>query len=80
MFNQRLRNLAQISDGDKSDLENSISNLKPQIFWKTNPILYNKPKSGINLKLKRLYLKLTNLEYNIKSNSVINHEILLKNS
>ncbi len=78
MFNQRLRNLAQISDGDKSDLENSISNLKPQIFWKDKPYFIQQAKKWNKLKIEKALSKTYDLEYNIKSNSVINHEILLK--
>ena len=78
MFNQRLQNLAQISNEKKNDLENSISNLKPPIFWKDKPYFIQQAKKWDKNKIKEALSKTYDLEYNIKSNSVINHEILFK--
>ena len=78
IINQRLSALTEvIKDKDKS-IENTISKLKPPIFWKDKPNfimqakLWNKKK--LSLALEEVY----NTEIKIKSNSYLDKNIIIK--
>ncbi len=79
MFNQRLSMLAQIANrGKEEKLEEIISNIKPPIFWKDKPLFIEQAKKWSKHKIEKAQSDLFDLELKIKSNSMINHEILLK--
>ena len=59
-------------------LEASIDSIKPPVFWKDKPKI-KLQASKWNLEKIRTALNLTHfLELKVKSNSTINHNILLK--
>jgi len=78
LINQRLNKIREVNDMNANNLEVAISNLKPPIFWKDkqNFILQAKKwsQSKIGLMLKKTY----ELEKDIKSNSVLEKNILIK--
>ena len=81
LINQRLNRLKDISDlkTNNTNIESIISGLKPPVFWKDKPILikqltkWNKKK--IQVALKKTY----EAELEIKSNSAIRKDIIIKN-
>ena len=79
MINQRLiKLLAIINIAKSSNLEKAINEVKPPIFWKDKPILMIQIKKWNTAKIKKILNKTFNLELTIKSNSFIDHGLLLK--
>lgn len=76
-FNQRLLKL-KIIKSSKQNLETTLANIKPPIFWKDKPIYLNQLKFW-NIKKLTKALDITfNMELKIKSFSSINKEIIFK--
>ena len=78
MINQRLYKISETLNKDGKTVEAKINSLKPPIFWKDKPNFISQVKkwnkSKINNVLKETYI----LEKEIKSNSIINKNILVK--
>ena len=78
MINQRLYKISETLNEDGKTVEAKINSLKPPIFWKDKPNFISQVKkwnkSKINNVLKETYI----LEKEIKSNSIINKNILVK--
>ena len=78
MINQRLYKISETLNKDGKTVEAKISSLKPPIFWKDKPNFISQVKkwnkSKINNVLKETYI----LEKEIKSNSIINKNVLVK--
>ncbi len=78
MINQRLYKISETLNKDGKTVEAKISSLKPPIFWKDKPNFVSQVKkwnkSKINNVLKETYI----LEKEIKSNSIINKNVLVK--
>ena len=79
IINQRLNKLNEVSVLSKlSSIENAINMIKPPIFWKDKPIIIKQIKK-LNLnKIKKILNKTYELEVKMKSNSVINKNVLVK--
>ncbi len=78
MINQRLRRLSEINTEAHSNLEKEISKLKPPIFWKDKPNFMLQAKKWSLSKIKKIQEKTFNLEIIIKSNSLIDKNLLIK--
>ena len=78
IINQRLRRLSEVNAKKASDLENSINELKPPIFWKDKPNFILQAKKWSLSKIRKVQEKTFNLEVMIKANSLINKEFLIK--
>ena len=80
-INLRLTKLLEINKKNENNknLEKSISDLKPPIFWKDKPNVLAQAKKWHSGKIKDMLNKTYNLELKIKSNSSIDKNILLKN-
>tara|TARA_B100001564_G_scaffold105483_1_gene87283 strand:- start:1662 stop:2651 length:990 start_codon:yes stop_codon:yes gene_type:complete len=78
-INQRLTKITEIIELARGkSLESSIESIRPPIFWKDKPKI-KVQASKWSLEKIKIALSLTHfLELKIKSNSVINHDILLK--
>ena len=80
-INQRINKLNEIENMKQknSNVESLISSLKPPVFWKDKPILIEQSrkwnKNKIQIALKKTY----NAEIEIKSNSSIRKDLLIKN-
>ncbi len=78
MINQRLYKISETLNKDGKTVEAKINSLKPPIFWKDKPNFISQVKkwnkSKINNVLKETYI----LEKEIKSNSIINKNVLVK--
>ena len=64
---------------DNSNIESLISNLKPAVFWKERPVLIEQSKKWNKEKLQTALKKTYNAEIEIKSNSSIKKDLLIKN-
>ena len=79
IINQRLLKLNEIFKLiGQSSLEKAIDMLKPPIFWKDKPAFLKQAKKWNMNKIKKILNKTYSLELEIKSNSVVNKNILLK--
>ena len=78
IINQRLEKLLQINNLNKSSIENAINNLKPPVFWKDKPNLTNQAKKWDKCKVQKMISLTFNLEKEIKSNNLIEKNILIK--
>ena len=63
---------------ENSNIELLISNLKPPIFWKDKPVLIQQSKKWNKDKIKLAMQKIYNTEIEIKSNSSIRKDLLIK--
>lgn len=81
LINQRINKLFEIEKmkQSNSNIDNIISYLKPPIFWKDKPIIIEQAnkwnQNKINLALKKTY----DIELQIKTNSSIKNNLLIKN-
>ena len=79
IINQRLNKLLETTDLiKKTNLENAMSMIKPPIFWKDKPIFIVQAKKWNFEKIKKILNQTFNLEIKIKSNSIIQKNILMK--
>ena len=79
IINQRLLKLNEIFKLiGQTSLEKAIDMLKPPIFWKDKPAFLKQAKKWNINKIKKILNKTYSLELEIKSNSVVNKNILLK--
>ena len=79
-INQRINKLTQIENmkQENSNIETIISNLKPAVFWKDKPILIEQSKKWNKGKLQAALKKTYNAELEIKSNSSVRKDLLIK--
>ena len=79
IINQRLLKLNEIFKLiGQTNLEKAIDMLKPPIFWKDKPAFLKQAKKWNMNKIKKILNKTYNIELEIKSNSIVNKNILLK--
>ncbi len=80
-INQRINRLNEIENMKikNSNLESLISSLKPPVFWKDKPILIDQSKKWNKYKIQLALKKTYNTEIEIKSNSSIRKDLLIKN-
>jgi len=79
IINQRLLKLNEIFNLiGQTSLEKAIDMLKPPIFWKDKPAFLKQSKKWNMDKIKKILNKTYSLELEIKSNSIVNKNILLK--
>ena len=79
IINQRLNRLYEVVDHSKNtNIDDKLTNLKPPLFWKDKPIFISQMKKWNKKKIKEILSKCYDLEISIKSNTIINKNILLK--
>lgn len=79
IINQRLSKLAETLELSKTtSLENAISMVKPPVFWKDKPKFLLQAKKWSSSKIKDILNKTYDLEILIKSNSIIDKNLLIK--
>lgn len=79
LINQRLIKLSELNSlSRKTDITKAIDSLKPPIFWKDKPVFLNQVKKWNENKIKNILKKTYETEIEIKSNSMINKNILMK--
>ena len=78
-FNQRFYKLAEIlKNMNNSRIETIVENIKPPIFWKDKPTIINQLKKWNSKKINTVLKKSYDIELRLKSNSDINHNLLVK--
>jgi len=77
-INQRLDKLIEINQSGEKNLVGIIDNLKPPIFWKDKPKVIEQAKKWSLEKTKKMKEKTYNFEVYIKSNSIINKDLLVR--
>lgn len=78
LINQRLNKILEVKSSNESNLEKSINNLRPPIFWKDKPNFILQTKKWNQDKIRILLKEIYNLEIKIKSETIINKNILMK--
>ena len=80
-INQRINKLNEIENMKKenTNMETLISSLKPPVFWKDKPVLIQQATKWNKKKIKAALRKTYNAELEIKSNSSIRKDLLIKN-
>ena len=79
LINQRLNKLAEAAQLSKTtNLEDAISRIKPPIFWKDKPSFKEQAKKWNIDKIKLILKKKYDLEIKIKSEAIIEKNILVK--
>ena len=77
-INQRLDKLMEINQSNEKNLTGIIDNLKPPIFWKDKPKVIEQAKKWSLEKTKKMREKTYNFEVYIKSNSIVNKDLLVR--
>jgi DNA polymerase-3 subunit delta len=80
-LNQRINKLREIESLRKQtpNIESIIDSLKPPIFWKEKPILLEQAKKWNEIKLQKAIKSTYATEIEMKSNSSIRKDLLIKN-
>ena len=79
LINQRLNKLAEAAQLSKTtNLEDAISSIKPPIFWKDKPGFKEQAKKWNISKIKLILKKTYDLEIKIKSEAIIEKNVLVK--
>lgn len=78
-INQRLLKLLDLIEITKTkNIESAINEIKPPIFWKDKPVLLNQAKKWSNNRIHKILNETYKLELELKSNSLVDHRILIK--
>ena len=80
-INQRINRLSELEDLKKqeSNIESLVSSLKPPIFWKDKSTIIEQSKKWNREKIQATLKKTYSAELEIKSNSSIRKDLLIKN-
>ncbi len=78
IINQRLDKLLYIQNLNKPKIEDAINSIKPPIFWKDKPVITNQAKMWKKTKIKQVLNKTFDVEKKIKTNNLIEKNILIK--
>lgn len=79
IINQRMNKLIETFELTKNiSLENAVNTIKPPIFWKDKPMFLIQAKKWNKNKIKSILKKTYDLEIKIKSDPIINKDILVK--
>lgn len=76
-FNQRFLKLKEILV-KKQNIEKTISEMKPPIFWKDKPIMITQAKKWSEKKINEALKKTFKFEFQLKSNALLDKKIILK--
>ena len=80
ILNQRLNKLKEIRNISKNkDLAATIDELRPQIFWKDKPMFLGQARKWDQEKIQTFLEKTYQIEKKMKSNSIIDKSIIMKN-
>ncbi len=79
LLSQRLIKLDEINSFKEiSNIEDRLNKVKPPIFWKDKPNIIEQIKKWKSEKIKKALKYIYDLDIRIKSNSMINKEILIR--
>ena len=63
---------------NKKGIEDAVNSLKPPIFWKEKPDFISQVKKWDKKKINKMFVMTYSLEKEIKSNNLVNKNILIK--
>lgn len=79
LINQRLKKLIEIeANAKESNIEHALNMMKPPIFWKEKDNFLSQARKWNSKKINQILRKTYNLEIQVKSNSLISKNILIK--
>ena len=79
LLSQRLIKLDEINSLEEiSNIEDKLNKIRPPIFWKDKPNIIEQIKKWKSEKIKKALKYIYDLDIRIKSNSMINKEILIR--
>tara|TARA_B100001121_G_scaffold48443_1_gene41843 strand:+ start:7434 stop:8420 length:987 start_codon:yes stop_codon:yes gene_type:complete len=78
VINQRLYKISETLNEDGQTVESKINSLKPPIFWRDKPNFISQIKKWNKSKIDNVLKETYMLEKEIKSNSTINKNVLVK--
>ena len=79
MINRRLTRISEVNENAiTTDIETAMSKLRPPVFWKEKAHFVSQTKRWNKEKIKNVLKQTYNLELKLKSNSLINSQILIK--
>ena len=78
ILNQSLSRLHEVKNTESENIAAKVDSLKPPIFWKDKPNFILQCKKWSRDKIKKIQTDAYNLELQIKSNSVIEKDLLMK--
>ena len=80
-INQRINKLYEIEKmkQNNSNIETIVANIKPPVFWKDKPALIEQSSKWNKNKIKEALKKTYTVELQIKTNSSIKNDLLIKN-
>ena len=78
VINQRLYKISETLNEDGKTVEDKINSLKPPIFWKDKPNFISQTKKWNKNKIDNVLKETYILEKEIKSNSIIDKNVLVK--
>ncbi len=78
LINLRISKLYDVIKSGDKNIETTVNNLRPPIFWKDKPFFLNQVNKWSIEKIRKLQKKTYDLELQIKSNSIISKELLMK--
>ena len=78
LINQRLTKLSETLSLNKKGIEDAVNSLKPPIFWKEKPDFISQVKKWDKKKINKMFVMTYSLEKEIKSNNLVNKNILIK--
>ncbi|MDC0937485.1 hypothetical protein OAR56_00615 [Pelagibacteraceae bacterium] len=79
LINQRLNKLYEVQTlSEKTNIDDAISKLRPPIFWKDKPNFIIQNKKWNTKKIESSLKKTFDFEVKIKSNSILNKNVLMK--
>ena len=81
LINQRINRFKEINELKIQGLniESAIEKIRPPVFWKDKPILIEQLKKWNKEKINNALDQTYNTEIQIKSNTAINKDLLIKN-
>ena len=79
LINQRLAKLKELNEmANGRNIEATVDNLKPPIFWKDKPNFIRQAQVWNKTKIHNLQKQTYQLEIKIKSNTTINKNLMMK--
>ena len=79
LINQRLAKLKELNEmANGRNIEATVDNIKPPIFWKDKPNFINQAQVWNKTKIHNLQKQTYQLEIKIKSNATINKNLMMK--
>lgn len=78
LINLRISKLYDVIKSGDKNIETTVNNLRPPIFWKDKPFFLSQANKWSIEKIRTLQKKTYDLELQMKTNSIVSKELLMK--